>query len=1071
MAEVIDKANVVWRDFEEPNNPASGARDPDKTEIREFAEVIEQKITGTFNALSGLVDEAIDLVDSTISLGAPSWTALAAVAGTRQNQRGRSTEAGSGTHTDPVTGATGVLNRGDFLWNMSPPGWTGWSALLSNTIADVPTVIAGVNNVDTVTSFGFKGGLDARLAAEIGIQATSDYRTLPDYSIDACRDVSGRLRFVRIGDTRYERVADLVEQLGNTIVTSDYRTIGDVIVEARYDVSGRLRVRTIDGGESANFYAVDASDITGLPAGGAAEQILVKQSATDGDALWSAAGSRLPVWAAGTGVSPYTQDRAIVTHGATVPSYSNNVFPSSVRFGDLDQTLYVTEGWDAQRLCRAYYVRAWSRSLNKWSDSYLIGLSGMVDDDHGQLAIERDHNGYFHAFGGSHVVSMYHWRSKRPNDITEWVFVERIGTTGASYGYPHPTRIGKRIFLFARKWDGATGFDAVLHIGTVGDGGAIAWTAARIVIHFDADNRVYMHRHHRRGTLIDIMFARADFANTLRAHAYFATYDTVAGNFTNLAGTVTASTLTETVANASFRLETTPATTGLMSAYDFGWDEIDPTKLHLMVFNPGDPAIKYRTYTVGGGVATASSDTVISTLNDTGTAQLALTTRSEGGCDLWYNEVIAAESPSGKVYRRPVIGGDISPPILIAAPERSYELTSLAATRDGDSATRITFCERSADPNTEIGDLRLYAEGDAGPVWSDHVGCTVSLKGYDAVTPALPSGSPIGLLRALAPATAGPVLSVASGGPFTVSNGYLTTTGGLTAGVYYPVIEAKDGAGVTLAKRIVPVRVAPALTYGFANPEASDYVDRTCLAWSIAHVTAIDTFVSGLKTASLWSKFDLIVPPSRGAYAGKHNLKSSSFVATLVHGAQPVIHEIGADTNAPVPPGPWKTSGVDNRIGTGFNPATAGGNFSRNSACMMLDFVAGTTGGAVIGFLSGTSGVAMQIASTSVSARINQANASTGTIATRSGLFTANRSASGAVQLYRGAAALTLTAGATEASIAIVNGEISIGYAGATPGYREVSAAGWAFGSSLTAGEVSTFNTLWIALKAALGIT
>lgn len=44
MAEVIDKANVVWRDFEEAGNPVSGARDPDKKEIREFAGIVDGKL-------------------------------------------------------------------------------------------------------------------------------------------------------------------------------------------------------------------------------------------------------------------------------------------------------------------------------------------------------------------------------------------------------------------------------------------------------------------------------------------------------------------------------------------------------------------------------------------------------------------------------------------------------------------------------------------------------------------------------------------------------------------------------------------------------------------------------------------------------------------------------------------------------------------------------------------------------------------------------------------------------------------------------------------------------------------
>lgn len=100
--------------------PASEPDNPDKTEI--------------WNA-GGTIDAEIDAIRSVAqgaaagNVQAATWTALAAIAGTRAGQPGRVPTSDAGTHTDPVVGGT-VPNSGEFSWSTSPAGWRRIGAVI-----------------------------------------------------------------------------------------------------------------------------------------------------------------------------------------------------------------------------------------------------------------------------------------------------------------------------------------------------------------------------------------------------------------------------------------------------------------------------------------------------------------------------------------------------------------------------------------------------------------------------------------------------------------------------------------------------------------------------------------------------------------------------------------------------------------------------------------------------------------------------------------------------------------------------------------------------------------------------
>lgn len=118
MGAPSDLANVVYAD-----GPSGSPNEPKKSDIRELWRVADDAIAG---AAAGEVSMA-------------TWTALAAITGTRAGQPGRVAATDGGTHTDPVVGGT-VNNAGVYSWSASPAGWRRLSNLPSS---DVQAVING----------------------------------------------------------------------------------------------------------------------------------------------------------------------------------------------------------------------------------------------------------------------------------------------------------------------------------------------------------------------------------------------------------------------------------------------------------------------------------------------------------------------------------------------------------------------------------------------------------------------------------------------------------------------------------------------------------------------------------------------------------------------------------------------------------------------------------------------------------------------------------------------------------------------------------------------------------------
>ena len=247
--------------------------------------------------------------------------------------------------------------------------------------------------------------------------------------------------------------------------------------------------------------------------------------------------------------------------------------------------------------------------------------------------------------------------------------------------------------------------------------------------------------------------------------------------------------------------------------------------------------------------------------------------------------------------------------------------------------------------------------------------------------------------------------------------------------------------GLTLSSRLGLSLSGGARPYTFTNAEASDLVARMSVAPSNARKARIDTTVGALKSAGLWSKLDaLYMLAAHDAQAARLNWISTSYTLSEVNA--PTF-----TTNAG-----YAGNGTSSYLESGYNPTTAGGVFTQNSAHMGLwSNSASVTAAADIGNLN--TAVVCRTSADLIAVRLN-ASVSAAPIASTdgSGHFIGSRSGSAAIDEYRNGS--SVGRGAASTSAAPSNSTFWIGARNNTAfSARQISVAHW--GSALTAAEVT----------------
>lgn len=768
--------------------------------------------------------------------------------------------------------------------------------------------------------------------------------------------------------------------------------------------------------------------------------------------------------------APSFNSESFGVHGGSWPWYEQASGFPAVYNPTTNETWISWETYDARRTERFMAITAYDHATKMFGDVYPVGYTSLVDDAHGVPSLTFDGNGYGHVFGGAHGNSfpdMMHFKTARPNDLTEW---EQQPDIVGTYTYPHPCVVGDEMWLSMRNQFPGN-FPLDMFRGVIDSDGEVTWDAPFRFIDFGSDSRVYNFRNEVHGTEVHMAITKADASDSERRGVYFVRFDTATKQARNLAGTFSTGTFPLDLAtmDANFRLATTAA--GEFAVFDFVWEPGSPGRMHL-VYGDG-PSWKYVNFT--SGVPSATATIAVRDYRDAG----ALSRRADGALEFLYGKDPDSLWPRyGDIYRivRSPAGVWGSDELIRRATAKA--LGAPHAVKDAHPDLRFVYAEIGQDDSVEERRLRLYAFGDNGPITRRRTGPTAAALHFNgALSATVPQGAEVAMVELTTPLSP-PIASgieVANDAPFVVENGYLKVAGQLGNGPIEVELSARDFDGFKgTTKVMINVTADPAYTW--VNGEARYYAERTGVFWSVPRKQALDTFVTALKTAGIWSKLDVLVPPKPiSAYAGLQNLMQEAYQASIVHGPlQPLIFSPGVK-QTDFPPGEFWYShdASQSYIDTGFNPTVGSPQYQRNSASFGIRSIGGNSGGAVIGWFDGTDGSSLRPRSPQdqMFVRVNQGTTegitAVGSIPSRNGFFAANRSSASAIQAYFNGVEVPLISGASEASTALNNATFKVGYVAAN-NFISVKWDGYFFGRSLTAIEHSALRTAWMAYEAAV---
>ena len=290
---------------------------------------------------------------------------------------------------------------------------------------------------------------------------------------------------------------------------------------------------------------------------------------------------------------------------------------------------------------------------------------------------------------------------------------------------------------------------------------------------------------------------------------------------------------------------------------------------------------------------------------------------------------------------------------------------------------------------------------------------------------------------------------------------------GLAAGL--EVISETDGGAGAITGQYFPSTTdypwsgVGAAAYSF-DTDVAAYFARFSNLPGIEVRKALDVFVRALKTNSLYALIDDFNPMW---LAGKVDMRRAFKSAS-----HDIVDRVGAAAYVPGQGMGYAGAGYG---GTGFNPATAGGQFAQDSA-FLFGFVEADAGAVSTKFLgNATANMGRNTAGTSISHQLNNASSTIAGVYNALEGFSVRRVAGIAPGGTGGAAgyqvkrsgSLTAVSDQVAASTALTSSELEIGRAGSGSVYSSAIFSMIAYGGGMTAAQVDTFNSLVGSLRTA----
>lgn len=282
-------------------------------------------------------------------------------------------------------------------------------------------------------------------------------------------------------------------------------------------------------------------------------------------------------------------------------------------------------------------------------------------------------------------------------------------------------------------------------------------------------------------------------------------------------------------------------------------------------------------------------------------------------------------------------------------------------------------------------------------------------------------------------------------------------------------LEIVTGSG-TVTGQILPTpaampwAAAPAHTF---DTDVAAYFARFSNAPGYAVRVAVDTFITGLKSNSLYTLLDEIyffhaagkLDVRRAFKSASHDIVDQVGTAGYVIGQG--ISYAGAGYGS-----------------TGFNPSIAAGQYAQDSAFLFafVEADAGAVSAKLIG--NATANMGRDTAGASLSHQLNDAAAQFGgsylsllpvgySLRRVAGAGPGGTGGSAGYQVKR-TGSTTALFDATATSTALTNANLELGRAGSGTVYSQAVFSGMAYGSGMTNTQVDTFNSLWVTMRSAV---
>lgn len=414
---------------------------------------------------------------------------------------------------------------------------------------------------------------------------------------------------------------------------------------------------------------------------------------------------------------------AIAKNGATVPWIGGGLTSPAIHDAGLGITFMSWEAWTG---VRSQLVTSLDHATGYFSAIEGMGVSPLVNDDHGTPGIVLDHQGHLHGFYGAHGNlggNMRHSSTRWPWDGTplpgsKWAVRAEVS---GEYTYPRPIMVGSTMYLIMRGVDGGDDSNQPLTLrktSALSDGVA-TWGSEEKLVDFGTDSRFYMGSALLNGTDIWIVACRSDGNDTTRKGVYLFILDTMDGSIRNYDGsTDTASgslPINLTLANSDYRIFDHGSNRGDIPAACF-----DTSGDFHVVFLDGTGinfALKHVSVSSGVLSSPATIDTIKAATDVAGYVEAtALVALAADEIELWYPEDEAeAWANGGNMTRRIRSAGGVWGAARTVLRARNKALARPTPVVNGIADARVAFCEiQQGSTDAMAGGLKIYLWGAKG---------------------------------------------------------------------------------------------------------------------------------------------------------------------------------------------------------------------------------------------------------------------------------------------------------------------------------------------------------------------